>query len=350
MSNAATSRVSADNYGLGDAVTLTPHGSERLPVFLTPLHHALESSLDQSVAWLRKNDEAIKRLLREAGALVLRGFPIRSTGDFARMVEHFPSPAHGYVAGAGQRNNIEGRIFEATHAAAHLKLPLHQEMSYLRDYPSKLAFFCRIPPDTGGETWVGDMRRATRMISRDFMNKVRERGVLYTRNYRAPGSEAEHILLEQHHRTWSEAFSTKDRAKVEEACGETGLEFEWLQDGGLTVRYRASGFAKHPVSGEDVWFNQLHNQNTLARNLGPQRHELYEKYYPPGRPRPLNATFGDGGAFDPADIDMLFSIFSEISIAFPWRVGDMMLVDNIYTAHGRNSYTGNRDVQVSLIT
>jgi hypothetical protein len=33
----------------------------------------------------------------------------------------------------------------------------------------------------------------------------------------------------------------------------------------------------------------------------------------------------------------------------PSQVGDVLLVDNLYTAHGPNPYTGSRDVQVALI-
>ena len=36
-------------------------------------------------------------------------------------------------------------------------------------------------------------------------------------------------------------------------------------------------------------------------------------------------------------------------VRFPWSHGDVMLLDNFLTAHGRNSYTGKRDVQVALL-
>ena len=36
-------------------------------------------------------------------------------------------------------------------------------------------------------------------------------------------------------------------------------------------------------------------------------------------------------------------------MAFPWSHGDVLLIDNYLTAHGRNTYTGRRDIQVALI-
>ena len=34
-------------------------------------------------------------------------------------------------------------------------------------------------------------------------------------------------------------------------------------------------------------------------------------------------------------------------MAFPWRQGGLTILDNVYTFHGRNPYTGRRDVQVA---
>jgi len=44
----------------------------------------------------------------------------------------------------------------------------------------------------------------------------------------------------------------------------------------------------------------------------------------------------------------LRDLFEARKIAFAWRAGDVMLLDNKLTAHGRHAYTGERDVQVML--
>ena len=349
MGAAAETIARSVPQALSDEVSFTPYNELGLPLFIEPRTPALKSSVDKTVAWLRDNGDALNALARDAGAIVLRGFPLKDTDDFARMVEHFPSTTYGYAGGAAQRNNLKGKVFETTHAAAHTTLCLHQEMSYLPHYPSQLAFFCQHAADSGGETWIGDMRRAQKLLPQKFVNAVRQRGVLYTRNWRAPGSTAEHPLIEQQHRTWHESFYTTDKSKAEEACRGMGVEHTWEPDGGLTIRFRASGFVTHPVTGEEVWFNQAHAQTMVPRNIGQERYDLYQKYYPPGRLRPMQTTFRDGEPFDPADVEAVLDVMQQVTVAFPWRAGDMMLVDNIYTAHGRNSYTGRRDVQVSLV-
>lgn len=347
--NAAVKAIDNVPKEFAAQVEFHPWDDKGLPLFIHPRAPELKTSVDATVRWLRDNGDTIERLILDAGAVVLRDFPLRSTDDFARMVEHFPSPEFGYSGGAAQRNNLKGKVFETTHAAAHTTLVLHQEMSYLPHYPRQLAFFCQHAADTGGETWIGDMRRAQPLLPQKFLDEVRRRGIMYTRNWRAPGTKAEHPLIEQQHRTWHESFYTTDRAKAEEACRGMGVEHTWEPDGGLTIRFKASGFTRHPVTGEEVWFNQAHGQTMSPRNIGQERYDLYQKYYPPGRLRPMQTTFADGEPFDDADINAVLDVLQDITVAFPWKAGDMMLVDNIYTAHGRNSYTGKRDVQVTLI-
>ena len=51
----------------------------------------------------------------------------------------------------------------------------------------------------------------------------------------------------------------------------------------------------------------------------------------------------------PEDVMRLYPLLASLEVAFPWRQGDLMILDNFYTFHGRNPYTGHRDVQVALL-
>jgi alpha-ketoglutarate-dependent taurine dioxygenase len=48
-------------------------------------------------------------------------------------------------------------------------------------------------------------------------------------------------------------------------------------------------------------------------------------------------------------VEALYPVLEEVTVAFPWRAGDVMILDNIYSFHGRNAFTGTRDVQVALL-
>ena len=81
-------------------VEFHPWDEHGLPLFIHPRAPRLKTSIDATVQWLRDNADTLDRLVLDAGAVVLRDFPLRDTDDFARMVEHFPSPEFGYSGGA----------------------------------------------------------------------------------------------------------------------------------------------------------------------------------------------------------------------------------------------------------
>jgi alpha-ketoglutarate-dependent taurine dioxygenase len=76
---------------------------------------------------------------------------------------------------------------------------------------------------------------------------------------------------------------------------------------------------------------------------------LFEEYYPPGRPRPYDTTYGDGGPIDVDDVHAVYAAMDEAIVAFPWQLGDVLVLDNILTGHGRNTFTGPRDIQVAML-
>lgn len=335
---------------LSGDVVLTPFGpGDGLPLFVQPQHPELTRSAAAAREWFEDNRQEIERLLIEFGAVVLRGFAIPDTTAFGALIAGYESPDFGYSGGASPRSQIEGRVFEATRAPAEAVLGMHQEMAYLPHFPSRLAFYCRIAPASGGETFIADMRKLTARIDGGFLARVAERGVLYTRNFRAPDHSIGHPLLDAFHKTWCDAFFTIDPAKAEADCAAMGLDARWLDDGSLSVAYRSRGLIEHPQTGETLWFNQIATQSLSPENLG-DRFPLYDQFYGTDRPRAYATSFGDGSPISREDLAGLYPVLNGLIVAFPWSQGDVMLLDNFLTAHGRNCYTGRRDVQVALLS
>ena len=61
--------------------------------------------------------------------------------------------------------------------------------------------------------------------------------------------------------------------------------------------------------------------------------------------RSVEAVIGKGLQPWPTPI---YDALEAQEIAFPWHSGDLLLIDNIAVAHGRNPFKGQRDVQVAL--
>ena len=102
---------------------------------------------------------------------------------------------------------------------------------------------------------------------------------------------------------------------------------------------------RHPVTGQPCWFNQIAflNQWTLADDV---REYLVEVYGEDGLP--FNTRFGNGDPIGKDIVDLINGVNEANTAREPWRPGDLLLVDNIRTAHGRDAYTGSGEVLVGM--
>jgi alpha-ketoglutarate-dependent taurine dioxygenase len=298
---------------------------------------------------MRSNHAALDALLPRAGALVFRGFAMPDTAAFNAFAGNYESTPFGYNAGAAPRARLAERVYESTAAPASEVQRLHQEMSYLPQYPKKVAFYCRVAPVVGGETIVDDMRRVTAALPRDLVREVERRGLLYTRNFRDKDVPTGDPYTDLVHRTWQDAFGTDDRERAAEACTAMGLAPEWLADRSLRTTYRAPGIMNHPVTAERIWFNQIPAQ-TPAQGVNSGRWAIYQRnYIPAGKPLPYLTTYGDGARIADEHVVALHAVLQAHTVYFSWSYGDVMLLDNYIAAHGRNSFSGLRDIQVALL-
>ena len=132
---------------------------------------------------------------------------------------------------------------------------------------------------------------------------------------------------------------------MERYCRANGIEFAWQPDGGLRTRQRRSAIVRHPATGQPCWFNQIAflNQWTLAEDV---REYLVEVYGEDGLP--FNTRFGNGDPIGKDIVDLINGINEANTAREPWQPGDLLLVDNIRTAHSREAYTGPREVLVGM--
>ena len=63
---------------------------------------------------------------------------------------------------------------------------------------------------------------------------------------------------------------------------------------------------------------------------------------------PRNVYFADGSPIDPAMLDEICEVYEQQEVCFPWREGDILLIDNMLTAHGRKPFAGARRVVVGM--
>jgi alpha-ketoglutarate-dependent taurine dioxygenase len=123
------------------------------------------------------------------------------------------------------------------------------------------------------------------------------------------------------------------------------MEFEWREGNRLRTRQARPAVTRHPRTGEMVWFNQAHLFHLT--NLEPAaRAGLLESFQTDELPR--NAYYGDGAPIEHEALDEIRAVYQEASAQFPWRPGDVLLLDNVRIAHGRRSFTGERKIVVAM--
>jgi alpha-ketoglutarate-dependent taurine dioxygenase len=302
---------------------------QTLPLVLSP--HALGEDL---TAWAMGKRDRIEKLLLANGGILFRGFRLAGAPDFERLIATLSDGLLDYTYRSTPRSEVSGKIYTSTEYPPEQEIPMHSEMSYTRSWPRKIWFYSVKTAESGGETPIADNRKVFQQIDPQIRERFIDKGVLYVRNY---GSGID--------LPWQNVFQTADRAEVEAYCRSAGIEFEWYGESELRTRQVCQATARHPETGEEVWFNQAHLFHVSS--LDPALREfLLEELGEEGLPR--NTYFGDGSPIEESALDEIRRVYARNQIVFPWREGDVLMLDNMLIAHGRRSYGGSRKVVVGM--
>jgi len=302
---------------------------ERMPLLVQPL---MERDLSEVMQTHRLE---LRARLLEHGALLFRGFDMRGMEDFAGFLQATGRERMNYVYRSTPRSVVADRIFTATEYPPSQEIVLHNENAYQRDWPLEIALCCLTCPASGGATPLGDMRRITASIGPGLVDRFNACGVRYFRHYR------NYVDL-----PWEVVFQTSEPEQVAEFCRAEGIEYEWLDAQTLRTVQVAQGTAHHPATGERLYFNQAHLFHVSS--LGPAAARSLIHLF--GRDRlPRHACYGDGQEIAECDLGRVREAFRRHAVSFPWQQGDVLLVDNMQVAHGREPYRGERKVLVALL-
>lgn len=273
--------------------------------------------------------------LHEAGGLLLRGFDVLGEQAFQQLVRSFGHELLSYEFGSTPRKAVEQGVYTSTEYPAHQVIPLHNEQSYTLQWPLKIWFHCVQPSVEGGETPIADSRLIYQRIDPALRQRFTDKRLMYVRNY-GNGLDL----------PWQQAFNSEDRQVVERFCRSNRIDFEWKADGELRTRQVCQAVARHPNTGEDVWFNQAHLFH--VSNLAPAVREGLLAVVEDLLDLPRNVYYGDGSPLEDSALDEIRGVLDDCTVRFPWQQGDVLMLDNMLVAHGRASFKGVRKVIVAM--
>lgn len=285
-------------------------------------------------AWAAEHRGALRATVLEHGSLLVRDLDLTSADTAAAVAGGLTDRLVGEREAFAPRQPQPGGLYSATPWPANQPMCMHHELSYAVEFPGLLLFACLTAPETGGATAVADAPTVLEALPADLVARFEREGWMLTRSYN-----------DEIGASVAEAFGTDDRGTVEGYCRANGIEFAWQPDGGLRTRQRRSAVVRHPVTGQRCWFNQVAflNQWTLAEEV---REYLVDVYGEDGLP--FTTRFGNGDPIGEDVVQVVNEVYEANTAREPWQDGDLLLVDNVRSAHSREAYTGPREVLVAL--
>jgi alpha-ketoglutarate-dependent taurine dioxygenase len=287
------------------------------------------------VNWAGENRETVTQLLLAHRAVLFRGFQITTP---AQLNEFIKATSEGelleYRDRSSPRHEVLDRIYTSTDYPAEHPIFLHNEGTYWLSWPLKIYFCCVEPAAQGGETPIADSRKIYQRIDAEIRERFRKLKVLYVRNYN------DGFGLD-----WQTVFQTTDRAVVDEFCRRNAIEVEWKDGNRLKTRQVRQAVAQHPLTGEWVWFN--HAAFFHVSTLEPPIRDAFLAEFKE-EDLPTNTYYGDGTPIEPEVLDQLRGAYLAEKTVFPWEKGDVLVLDNMSVAHGRESYLGKRKVLAGM--
>ncbi len=303
-----------------------------------PLAYLCQSEkvqLEDAVTWARSHRSDYVAQAAEHGAVFFRGLPLVTAEDFDAFVAAFGLPSFTYDRSLSNavRINHTPRVFSANEAPPEVDINLHHEMAQTPIYPSKLFFFCQKAPDSGGASSIcrSDILWQRIVDERPaFARACEEKGLKYTHTM-PPIEDASSGMG----RSWKNTLGVQTREGAEARLGELGYSWKWLEEDALRVTTDPRPAVRKLDSGRTAFFNQL-----IAAFTG----------WKDSRNDPSKAIlFGDETPMDVESAQQVVEWAEQLSFDVPWQVGDVAIVDNFVSMHGRRTYRGSRSLLASFV-
>ncbi len=286
------------------------------------------------IDWARESRDFIKAGLAKHGAMLFRDFAVKEASTFEKFIQTVCGELIEYRERSSPRTCVSGRVYTSTDHPARLSIFPHNEQSYNERFPRWISFFCEQPATRGGATPIADTRRVFLRLDPSIRRRFIEKKYMYVRNYGTG------LGL-----SWQDGFQTEDRREVEQYCRASNIEFEWRGADALRTKQVRTAAARHPKTSEWVWFNHatFFHLSTLEPGL---REALLEVLGEDELPN--NTYYGDGSPIEPSVLDELRAAYLEELTRFTWQAGDVLLLDNMLTAHARDPFEGPRKVLTAM--
>ncbi|MBW4483047.1 MAG: amino acid adenylation domain-containing protein [Tildeniella torsiva UHER 1998/13D] len=282
--------------------------------------------------WAENHRPWLEQQLQQHGAILFRGFDLGSALEFEQVAQAICPDLFGDY-GDLPREGMGGKVYGSTPYPAEQAIRFHNESSHLHRWPMKIWFFCVQAAQQGGETPIIDCRKAYQLLSPSLRQHLQIKQLMYVRTF-TDGLDV----------SWQAFFQTSDRTAVEAECRRHRMQVEWTAQG-LRTRQICPAVLPHPKTGDWVLFNQiqLHHVAYLEPSV---RRSLLSVLGESHLPRQV--YYGDGSPLEETVLAELDAVYEQSKVQFAWQTQDLLMLDNMLVAHGRNPFVGPRKIVVAM--
>lgn len=291
--------------------------------------HAGPTVTGSPVEWSADRIGTVLDDLSRQGAVLVREAGIRSADDATAAVEALNLQAVTEIEPLARRERFGPTTYASLTWPAGSQMCMHHD-GLLSPQPTEvLAVACLTAPDSGGETGLADGRRVMAAVPDRIAERAVAHGWRLTRRY------ADDLIG----LPWQDAFGTADPEDALQRARTGGATAEWSGQTLVSQRVLPA------VQGTDApaWVNLMAFASEWT--LDPAVHEyLVETVGRAGLP--MATEYGDGSPLPLIEVKALEGAYDSVATTVTWRPGDLLLIDNMRTAHSRRAYTGTREMVV----
>lgn len=299
--------------------------------------------------WLSKQRSLFQQQLQEFGALWFRNFllPVDTSGFRAFYEALALNPCLDPTHPSGLRKMVaeNDAVYEAANRpelSQHF-VALHNEATVLRTPPYG-AFVCFQPASEGGEFILADGAKIVQDLQQPLLRQLCERKVRMS----LVNVKCSWIgwLPTEALRSLTAKLIKSSLLKLLAPLFDMDIEVVYGADESEPYRFYAVERAQtpvnaHPVTGQLVWFCNLHNHSRLVLNK-PRSVNYGDLHGIPEDMAMTDVFYGDLERMPAEEVQHINDVCDRNMRFIQMKAGDVLLVDNYRMQHGRNTFRGER--------
>lgn len=296
--------------------------------------------------YFEKQREAIMEQLQKHGAILFRNFDMmKDASGFRTMYEALQlNPCLDPIHTSGLREMVDKKdaVYEAVNkpSLAQHFVGLHNESTFVKT-ATYGAFVCFKPAsEGGGEFIIADGAKIISDMDKDVLQRLYERKVRIS----VSNLDLNFVDMLPEFVKGNVKDSLQDMIlKMVAPKFDMDLEMVYGADPSNPWRLQAiehaqSPINRHPVTGQPVWFCNMHNHSRYLRDRRPctvPEVGMTDVYH------------GDLGRISPDDVRHVNEVCEKNIVPIMMKQGDVVLLDNYRVLHGRDVFKGERNHAVT---